>query len=206
MNVFVGTAGWAASTPESFRFSVKLSRYFTQETRLRDPGRLRGTLSAVASLGKKWGCLLVQLPPSLGFEKDAARDFIRALRDLYDGPMLWEPRHESWAGDAAVELLVSHGVDKVLADPERCPWPPDRRDELVRYHRLHGTPEIYKSRYDDAFIRDLAAGLARDTDGAIQTWVIFDNTVDGYATENALELAEILLGPEQDSFVEGPRV
>src|SRR4051812_8552502 len=60
---------WANAVPEDFRFSVKLNRLFTHQNKLEVNGQvLFETLHSVLRLGRKLGCLLVQLPPSLSFE------------------------------------------------------------------------------------------------------------------------------------------
>jgi uncharacterized protein YecE (DUF72 family) len=48
---------WAKSVPPDFRFSVKLSRYFTQEMRLKETGpKLAKTLEGIKGLGKNGEC------------------------------------------------------------------------------------------------------------------------------------------------------
>ncbi|MGZ5280419.1 MAG: DUF72 domain-containing protein [Pseudobdellovibrionaceae bacterium] len=195
---------WASSVPENFRFSVKLSRYFTQETRLEDSGeKLKEVLQTISGLGKKFGCLLVQLPPSLDFELKTASRFIDNLRKLYQGALVWEPRHLSWATPQALQLLIQNQIQKVWADPEPCPVPENLSGkwkaglQSFAYFRLHGSPVIYKSRYTIsqlAKIKDLVHG-AEATHS--QTWCIFDNTTYGFATENARELMQ-----GTDSFLE----
>jgi uncharacterized protein YecE (DUF72 family) len=182
---------WASSTPEDFVFSVKLSKYFTQEKRLSEANdRLKETLKGIAQLGEKWGALLVQLPPSLKFDAGVSVRFLDDLRRHYSGAIVWEPRHLSWTSHQAIELLASHGISKVLADPEPCRIGKTLRPrvEKTRYFRLHGTPEIYKSRYSAELIERIAFRLQNPLSEAKQTWIIFDNTTYGLATENAGEL------------------
>lgn len=185
-------AKWASMVPEDFRFSVKLSRYFTQMTRLHDTGRrLAEVLHGIAQLGSKWGVLLVQLPPSLSFESATARKFFSALRKHYKGPLALEPRHMSWTTPAGLQLLSHYHIGKVLADPEPCPLPEGRSmtgvDNLL-YCRLHGSPEIYKSNYEPEAIEGVSELLQTAARRSIPAWCIFDNTTYGYATDNALHL------------------
>lgn len=187
-------ARWAASVPAHFRFSVKLSRHFTQETRLKETGaRLSETLEGISQLGEKWGVLLIQLPPSLELEQSVAERFLSALRKRYSGPIAWEPRHPSWTRPEAVDLLSHHGVAKVIADPERCPLPdPMQRVETLLYLRLHGSPEIYKSKYPAAFIASTAKRLGMAARAGKPAWCIYDNTTFGHATEDALATLALL--------------
>lgn len=185
-------AKWAESVPENFRFSAKLLRYFTQEKRLRETGeKLKEVIGGMSHLGRKWGVLLIQLPPSLSFQQKDVDRFLSAVRKVYEGPIAWEPRHTSWTTDHALDLLANYEVSKVRADPEPCYVPARnrRRVEKFLYYRLHGSPEIYKSRYD----KDIINRVAQKMDEANKpAWCIFDNTTFGFATENALELKDAL--------------
>ncbi len=183
---------WAQSTPDNFRFSVKLSRYFTQEKRLTETGaRLSDTLQGISGLAGKWGCLLVQLPPSLKLELKVASRFIERLRAVFAGMIVWEPRHSSWSTESAFQLLQANHISRVWADPDPCPVPDGLRSSLEpsSYFRLHGSPEIYRSRYSLEFLDQIFRSMQKSASVHRQVWCIFDNTTFGFATENALELA-----------------
>ena len=181
---------WANSVPAHFRFSVKLSRFFTHETCLKETGSLTDVLEGISGLGEKWGVLLVQLPPSLSFVKGDVEKFLKSLRQIYSGVVVWEPRHLSWTKDPALDVLADFKVSKVRADPEPCLVPAlkRRKVEEVLYYRLHGTPEIYKSRYSIEVIAKISDRMNEFTKSGSPAWCIFDNTTFGFATENALEL------------------
>ncbi len=184
-------ARWAASVPRGFRFSVKVPRAITHERRLGDAGPpLDAFLGGVTALGPALGCLLVQLPPSLALDASTADAFFATLRARYAGPVAAEPRHASWFTPAGERLLAAWQVARVAADPARVPaaaapggWPG------TVYYRLHGSPRMYYSAYDAAFLDQLAPRLHAPAPGA---WCIFDNTALGAATANALELLERL--------------
>src|SRR5688572_25360669 len=111
---------WAASTPPSFRFSVKLPRTITHEGELRRPDSLLDAFFAqVAGLGPKLGALLVQLPPSLTFNPRIARSFFTALRARYSGPVVSEPRHITWFESKTDEVFARYRVGRVATDPSR---------------------------------------------------------------------------------------
>jgi uncharacterized protein YecE (DUF72 family) len=174
---------WAAATPDGFRFSVKLSRVFTHDRGLADASGLEEVLNGVCRLGQKLRVMLIQLPPSLDFQSRAATRFFRDLRRTYRGPVALEPRHLSWASSEAVRLFRGEGISKVIADPERCPG--GFVGEMA-YFRLHGSPVIYRSRYDEKMMRKWEKEIALSD--ASEAWCIFDNTALGFATENALEM------------------
>jgi len=183
-------ARWAEAVPEDFRFSVKFPKTVTHEAKLAVPAEaLDGFFAETAGLGKKLGVVLVQLPPSLGFEDCPAAEFFEALRDRWQGAVALEPRHPSWFGADAEELMVRHRVARVAADPVRRGavalqtggW------EGLAYFRLHGSPRMYYSAYGVEFLAGVAR-TARELPEGVEKWVVFDNTALGAAFGNAVEL------------------
>lgn len=186
---------WAESVPSDFQFAVKLNKYFTRERGLTVAGdELKQVVDGYLELGDKLGTLLIQTPGRVKFQPSIADRFFNELRHGYDGEVVFEPRHRSWATQEAVDLLAGYGINKVLADPEPCPLSKKLRSQLeyVTYFRLHGTPEMYKSRYSIEIIQRIAAKIKELTAQGGEVWCIFDNTTYGYATENALELTYLL--------------
>lgn len=181
-------ARWAASVPRTFRFSVKLPGALTHEQRLAKSGALLDTfLVDLEPLGQRLGCLLAQLPPSLAFDARVARAFFKALRARFARGIALEPRHASWFTRRADDLMIDFKITRVAADPPRAEgdgepggWPG------LAYFRLHGSPRIYYSAYDDDFLAVIGRRL-RDLDRRrVSAWCIFDNTALGAATGNAL--------------------
>lgn len=183
-------ARWAASTPEEFRFSVKLPKTITHELKLQNcESQLDQFQSQVIGLGEKLGPVLVQLPPSLRFELGAANEFLIQLRDRFDSSIVWEPRHPTWFSSEAENLLAEYRIARVAADPPPVPAAaaPAGWTGLV-YFRLHGSPRMYYSAYDDDYLADLSERLKQICDQSIECWCIFDNTAAGAAVKNAVEL------------------
>ena len=189
-------ARWARETPDGFSFAVKMPRTVTHNAKLKGAEELLARfLGECGALGEKLGCILIQLPPSLVFDAGAAKQFFAGLRETYAGAAALEPRHASWFTKPAEAMLVRFRIARVAADPI-----PAKMAQIgaaaepggfqgFAYRRLHGSPRIYYSDYDDDFLRALAAHLkvaGRDA------WCIFDNTALGYATQNALALTERL--------------
>lgn len=187
-------ARWAASVPGPFRFSVKMPRTITHEVRLAGAMPLVDRfVEDLAPLGDRVACLLVQLPPSLELDRRTALAFFTALRRRFERGIAVEPRHASWFSPEADAMLAAHRVARVAADPPRAPhggdpggWPG------LAYFRLHGSPRVYYSSYDDAFIERLAARVRALERRGTPCWCIFDNTTLGAGTANALALREMI--------------
>lgn len=186
-------ARWAASVPAGFRFAVKVPKAVTHEQRLvRSGPAVAAFLAQAGGLGDALGCLLVQLPPSLALDAGVANAFFRDLRGRHDGDVALEPRHASWFTPEADALLAAHRVGRVLADPVRFDagrspggWP-----GLV-YVRLHGSPRMYYSSYDETVLSALAHRLVQAQHAGAAVWCVFDNTASGAAIENAIALKDM---------------
>ena len=189
-------ARWAASVPSTFRFSVKLPRTITHGAKLQGAEALiEAFVADLTPLGEHLGCLLVQLPPSLQLDPRVARAFLACMRSVHDGPIALEPRHASWFTAAAERILVKFEVARVAADPPRADaglepggWPG------LAYFRLHGSPRVYYSSYEDDFLAQVAERLEALRRSGIPSWCIFDNTTLGAGTANALSLAARVAG------------
>ncbi len=187
-------ARWAASVPPGFRFSVKMPRTITHDQRLAGAVKLVDAfLAELAPLRAQVGCLLVQLPPKLELDARTARTFFAALRRRFDGGIAVEPRHASWFTAEAELMLAKQRVVRVVADPLRAPegarpggW------TGMAYFRLHGSPRVYYSSYEDAYLDGIAERLLALRREGITAWCIFDNTTLGAGTLNALGLLQRL--------------
>ena len=186
-------ARWAGSVPDGFRFSVKLPKTITHEKRLagceEDVARF---LSQAGCLGAKLGVLLVQTPPHLAFSEAAVEAFLRSLRQETGVAIAFEPRHASWFDGAAEAVFDAFDVARVAADPALFPGAGEPAGaRRLAYFRFHGTPELYYSDYPQDALREIAERL--DTAGRTHedVWCIFDNTAQGHALGNALEMAAL---------------
>lgn len=190
---------WGAIVPEGFRFAVKLPRAISHERRLRDCGDLIARLlDETSGLGGKLAILLVQLPPSLGYQAGVAEDFFRELTAATPARIVCEPRHPGWFEAAPERLLATLEIARVAADPARVPEaavPGGWRG--LSYWRLHGSPVIYRSAYGADQLDSYAALLARESPAAEPPWCIFDNTAAFAAIGDALALRERLSAPAQ---------
>jgi uncharacterized protein YecE (DUF72 family) len=117
------------------------------------------------------------------------------LRALHEGPVALEPRHATWFTAEVDTLLRGYDVARVAADPALSPEAarPGGATSLA-YFRLHGSPRIYWSRYEEAWLDALARQVADAAREASAVWCIFDNTASGSALPNALGLQARLVG------------
>ena len=101
----------------------------------------------------------------------------------------------SWFAANAESELVRCGVSRVAADPAVVPSAARPGDfPGVAYFRLHGSPRMYYSAYDDAQLTDLLGRVRALGEDVGAVWIIFDNTAAGAATANALAMRDRLRG------------
>ena len=178
---------WAASTPRSFRFSVKVPKAVTHDQRLRDPEDVLDRFAdEIGGLGDKLGVALVQLPPSLAFDEKVAAKFFTALAQRVFVPAVVEPRHRSWFTPEADAWLAERRIARAGADPIPAPHafePGGWRG--ITYIRLHGSPRMYYSAYEPPFISAITRRLEAEK---VPAWCIFDNTAEGAALGDALSV------------------
>lgn len=231
-------ACWARETPPGFVFAVKGGRYITHMLKLRNvrPALANFFASGLLELGDKLGPILWQFPPRMKFNPDLFEEFFSllprtatqaallarghdermrervALQVRFEQPLRHavEVRHDSFVDPAFIAMLRRHGLAWVVADTPR-PWPlfEDLTADFV-YVRLHGSTELYNSRYTGEeldrwarFIRSWANGRqprdARLISGepppsraSRDVYCYFDNTDKLHAPGNARELMQRL--------------
>jgi len=196
-------AGWAARTPEGFRFALKLSRFVTHVKRLHGTKRaLRAFVANALALGPKLGPILVQLPPSFRADPDRLARFLEAARDVTQAlraPALrlaLEPRHQSWLESSEVlTLLRRHDVALVAAQSSRYPCAdPGLRTASFAYLRFHGPGQLFASRYGREALRPFARRIRSWLGEGSDVFAYFNNDVAGYAVEDARALASLVAG------------
>jgi uncharacterized protein YecE (DUF72 family) len=187
---------WAESVPVSFRFSVKAPKLITHEAGLEcAPTELDDFLDQVLLLGERLGPILFQTPPKLQFRHDVAHRFFSMLRNRFNGPVAFEPRHAAWFTPEAGHLLSEFAIARVAADPVDTPEAKlPGGSHTLAYYRLHGSPRRYYSEYSDDMLSQIATSL-RSVPERTDAWCIFDNTASGAAAGDALRLLQLLNEP-----------
>lgn len=136
-----------------------------------------------------WAVPAGPFAPNIAYEPRTVETFLTAIRARHRGPIVFEPRHATWFTGAADRRLDAHRVGRVLADPicAEGAEEPGGWDHTL-YMRLHGSPTMYHSSYDEAYLDRVAARMVAALRHADAVWCIFDNTARGAATVNALAL------------------
>jgi uncharacterized protein YecE (DUF72 family) len=182
---------WADSVPNAFRFSVKVPKFVTHERRLRDSEtEIARFFDEASGLGEKLGVYLVQLPPSLAFDRESCTTLFATLRSRSAVPIVVEPPHATCFTQETNEFLQDNDIGRVAADPGLltiASVPGGNRS--LSYYRLHGSPQMYYSNYSDEDLRLWHAKMTSDRSG--ECWCIFDNTALGAAFRNAMTLQQL---------------
>jgi uncharacterized protein YecE (DUF72 family) len=108
---------WADMVPAEFRFVLKAHKRITHIHRLKNTDEsVSYLIDAVATLKKRLGPLLFQLPPN--FKKDTQRldAFLGLLPPTCRAA--FEFRHQSWFDDEVFGVLRQHGAALCLAEAE----------------------------------------------------------------------------------------
>ena len=172
---------WRSSTPESFRFAVKASRYITHIKRLASAAaEIAQFYDRMSALREKRGPVLFQTPPTLPLDLASLRSTLDAIPDT--GTAAFEFRHPSWQSDAVTDLLNDHGSTWVVADragsaqeiPQVGGW---------SYIRFHQGPHE-----DTSYGGALDAWPARLERAAAPRYVFFNNDAQAAAIRDAAYL------------------
>jgi uncharacterized protein YecE (DUF72 family) len=185
--------GWVDGTPPGFLFTIKMSRYVTHVTRLRelDSALARFYERIEPLLGSpKLGPVLWQLPPT--FRRDEER-LARALARLPPGRHCFEFRHESWFAPDVMALLREHAVALVIGDrPEVHGFQTHELTADWAFVRFHAGARGRRGNYSESELREWAE--------RIRSWPVeecflyFNNDWEGFAPRNALRLRDLLSG------------
>ena len=100
-----------------------------------------------------------------------------------------EVRHPSFVCQQFEDLCRRFGIAIVLADSAGLFPFIDRRTADFAYVRLHGSQQLYSSRYTDAEIEAWATRIEGWAPGLVAIYVYFDNDFESNAAFDALRLA-----------------
>ncbi len=115
-------SGWDQETPPGFRLTLKAPKRITHIARLHDcADLLQYFQKTAATLGKKLGALLFQLPPYFRKDLTVLDEFLRALAP--GTCAAFEFRHASWMDPEVFSRLRSANLALCVADSEKFSTP-----------------------------------------------------------------------------------
>ncbi len=193
--------GWARYTPPGFEFAAKVPQTVTHDRKLvgaeKDLKEFLAVMQPLKDAGKL-GPLLIQLPPSLRFEKARVKEFLSILPKGYKFAL--EPREGSWLAKEAVEVLRDANVCLVCVDEPLLP-PEVHITADFAYFRWHGHGEKpwYNYEYAKDELEPWVPRIKKALEEVPRAYGYFNNHYHGFGPKNALELTEMLdkLAPEQ---------
>lgn len=189
-------AGWDRATPADFRFTAKFPKVVTHEHKLRrvqEP--LQRFYDAFDVLGRKLDAFVVQLPPSLKYDRDrdALETFLGLLRKGI--PHAVEFRHKSWFRDDVYALLADHDVSLAWSTTQYLDTPPEVTGDLL-YLRMIGDRSLeklgtlQKDRTDEmAFWSER---VQEHLDDVSRAYVFFNNHFAGFGPGSVNEFRRLL--------------
>lgn len=196
--------GWARYSPEGFVYTAKLPRLITHERMLdlsqdveKDLQRFLELMEPL-SLGGKLGCLLIQLPPKLGYKPKEMEDFFKILPTHVRFAV--EFRNLAWMRSETWTLLTKYNVAYANVDEPLLPSEVHLTSDIA-YFRWHGrgAQPWFNYRYKPEELKPWVPKVKEAKQKAKTVYGYFNNHFHGYAVENCLQVAEMLdaLTPQQ---------
>jgi len=179
---------WASQAPSDFVFAVKMSRFLTHIKRMRDPAEpVARFLRHAAGLGDKLGPVLLQLPPTLPFDREVLHavlsEFPRSVK------VAVEPRHESWWSSVARGVLEKHDAALCWADRLGRPQTPLWRTAGFGYVRFHEGRANPRPRYGRSSLSTWLNRIGSAFADGDEVYAYFNNDPGGAALHDAVALA-----------------
>lgn len=178
-----GLRQWYNSSPDNYRFSVKVPRLITHYKQLKDSTRMLSDFYGTTreGLGDKLGCILFQLPDRIKYSEEMLERIISNLDLAFTNVI--EFRDVSWWQKKIYKKLAIHDI-------HFCSVSYPGLDEKVilstslMYYRFHGIPRLYKSCYKKPHVIEVAEQLSRSKK-TLRAYIYFNNTWGTGALRNA---------------------
>jgi uncharacterized protein YecE (DUF72 family) len=185
-------ATWYRTSPATFTFAIKVSRYITHVKRLNDCEEpLNKFFNLAEMLQQKLGPLLYQLPPNMHRNDDRLESLLSILPDKYRH--VFEFRHESWFHEDIFDILREYNAGFCIFDMPELTCPVISTADFA-YVRFHGKDSLYASNYSDKQLMDWASALMSlaKTKHLKSVYAYFNNDNEAFAVKNAVTLHQYL--------------
>ncbi len=186
-------ASWCDVVPDSFRYTVKLSRLITHRRDL--PPRVDEFIHnyferASCFVPTKLAQILVQFPPYLGRDDDRLEAFLAKLPAQYR--YVVEFRNASWFALPVRELLARRRIAFCIHDYPGMRVPRWVTSDALAYVRFHGAAGLYVGSYSRRALRRWASVLAALSAESSDVYAYFNNDTAAAAPYDALALKRML--------------
>lgn len=183
---------WAATVPDDFRFTFKVSKTITHVKNLDFAVKdVTDFISTVEHIGNKKGCLLAQFPPSLKIEKlDEFHKLLEVLGEATHDTgwkLAVEFRNASWYEREVYELLEEFDASLVIHDIAASATPLSDVIGNFIYLRFHGPEPRYRGSYSNRSLQQYAGYIKQWMKEGKTVYTYFNNTV-GDAVGNLITL------------------
>lgn len=180
---------WKKRVPSGFKFTFKMWRRITHEKRLEDVEvDIRIFLQRVRRMGRKVGCILIQLPPSMNCTPDLLENFLRILPDRFKYAV--EFRHASWFEDDIYDILSKHGVAFCIFHGPKLVSPVVTTSSFA-YMRFHGTTGQCRGSYAKYMI-EWKKHIEGFPAKVKEVYAYFNNDIEGDAPIDAMKLFRLV--------------
>lgn len=192
---------WCATVPNTFKYTVKLSRLITHRRDL--PPRLDEFITNYFARTQcfepaKLAQLLVQFPPYLERDDERLAAFLDKLPRDYR--YVVEFRNKSWFAPDVEALLRERNMAFCIHDYPKMRVPQWITSSDLAYVRLHGYTGLYVGSYPKRTLQRWAQRLREYAQQAREVYIYFNNDTEAAAPHDAAVLATLLgVGPEAKS-------
>ena len=180
---------WYKLTPSKFYFVIKAPRFITHTKRLKPPSDyMKHFFNTISALKGKLKVILFQVPPSLNYNTDLLKKFLKTLSG--DFKYAFEFRKNNWFTQRTYGILKRHKVCLSV------PIAPKLEQNFVStanftYIRFHGKKKWYKDRFTSGDLKKILKNI-QGMKGIRSCYVFFNNDFNAYAVKNAKTLKKLV--------------
>lgn len=180
---------WYVKAPDDFRFSVKAPKAITHFK------QFHNTVDMVTSfyqtigegLNDKLGPVLFQFPPRFHYEKERLERVLEQLDTGFDNVL--EFRHSGWWTEEVYARLRERNIAFCGMSYPGLPDQPIVTGD-VAYYRFHGVPELYRSDYNEQFLKEFVNKAGKGAQPK-SIWCYFNNDAAVAAIPDAKKLIQL---------------